>query len=103
MPEITPLDCFSGLTPDRQRESKYSSSRLIRFRPYTAPVSLRDCPADREADAESLGFCRTKRFEKLIEMFRIGSVDTVFPNHLKELMIVAIVNRNPDDYRARMI
>jgi hypothetical protein len=33
-------------------------------------MSLHNCPANRQADAETLGFCRIKGLEKLIKIIR---------------------------------
>ena len=31
------------------------------------------------------------------------SMDTVFFNHFKELMVIAVINMNPDNYQACMV
>jgi hypothetical protein len=30
-------------------------------------------------------------------------VDAVLPNHFKELVVISVINMNPDDYRTRMV
>jgi hypothetical protein len=64
-----------------QGELKYGATRLIRFRPQLAPMSMNDRAAYRQPHACSTGLCGVEGVEDSIEMRRINARPGIAHGH----------------------